>query len=68
MDPHVYSHDFEIYLVTNPKSRKVTHLLNNNIISLNFFIKISLCISGFLFKKLLRSFILFSSELKPLQQ
>ena len=36
MDPHVYNNDFEIYLVTNPKSRKVTHLLNNNTISLNF--------------------------------
>lgn len=39
MDPHVYSNDFEIYLVTNPKSRKVTHLLNNNTISLNFISK-----------------------------
>ena len=39
MDPHVYNNDFEIYLVTNPKSRKVTHLLNNNTISLNFISK-----------------------------
>ena len=39
MDPHVYNNDFEIYLVTNPKSRKVTHVLNNNNISLNFISK-----------------------------
>ena len=39
MDPHIYSNDFEIYLVTNPKSRKVSHLLNNDRISLNFISK-----------------------------
>ena len=36
MDPHIYNDAFEIYLITNPKSRKVTHLRNNNSISLNF--------------------------------
>ncbi len=39
MDPHVYNNDFEIYLITNPKSRKVSHLLNNDRISLNFISK-----------------------------
>tara|TARA_B110000003_G_scaffold29989_1_gene28158 strand:- start:2047 stop:2568 length:522 start_codon:yes stop_codon:yes gene_type:complete len=36
MDPHIFNDAFEIYLITNPKSRKVTHLRNNNSISLNF--------------------------------
>jgi len=42
MDPHIYSNDFEIYLVTNPKSRKVSHLLNNDRISLNFISKMEI--------------------------
>ena len=36
MDPYIYNNDFEIYLITNPKSRKVSHLLNNDRIALNF--------------------------------
>ncbi|MBT7984261.1 MAG: hypothetical protein HN690_02255, partial [Flavobacteriaceae bacterium] len=28
MDPNIYNNDFEIYLVTNPNSRKVSHIRN----------------------------------------
>ena len=36
MDPNIYNNDFEIYLVTNPNSRKVSHIRNDNRITLNF--------------------------------
>ena len=39
MDPYIYNNNFEIYLVTNPKSRKVSHLINNDRISLTFISK-----------------------------
>lgn len=36
MEHNIYNKNFEIYLVTNPFSRKVSHLKSNPIISLNF--------------------------------
>ena len=36
MDHHIINKDFDIYLVTNPFSRKVTHLRLNSSISINF--------------------------------
>ena len=36
MDPYIYNNDFEIYLVTNPNSRKVSHIRDDNRITLNF--------------------------------
>ena len=36
MDHHIINKDFDIYLVTNPFSRKVTHLRHNSSISINF--------------------------------
>ena len=36
MDPNIYNNDFEIYLVTNPNSRKVSHIRNDSRITLNF--------------------------------
>jgi general stress protein 26 len=36
MEHNIYNKNFEIYLVTNPFSRKVSHLKSNPIVSLNF--------------------------------
>ena len=36
MDHHIINKNFDIYLVTNPFSRKVTHLRLNSSISINF--------------------------------
>ena len=36
MEHNIYNKNFEIYLVTNPFSRKVSHLKSNSIVSLNF--------------------------------
>lgn len=36
MEHNLYNKRFEIYLVTNPFSRKVSHLKSNSIVSLNF--------------------------------
>ena len=36
MDPYIYNNDFEIYLVTNPNSRKVSHIIDDNRITLSF--------------------------------
>ena len=36
MEHNIYNKNFEIYLVTNPFSRKVSHLKSNPTISLNF--------------------------------
>ena len=36
MDPYIYNNNFEIYLVTNPNSRKVSHIRDDNRITLNF--------------------------------
>jgi general stress protein 26 len=36
MDHHIINKDFDIYLVTNPFSRKVAHLRLNSSISINF--------------------------------
>ena len=36
MDHHIISKELDIYLVTNPLSRKVTHLKLNSSISINF--------------------------------
>jgi len=36
MEHNIYNKNFEIYLVTNPFSRKVSHIKSNSIVSLNF--------------------------------
>ena len=36
MDPYIYNNDFKIYLVTNPNSRKVSHIIDDNRITLSF--------------------------------
>ena len=36
MEHNLYNKKFDIYLVTNPFSRKVSHLKSNSIVSLNF--------------------------------
>ena len=36
MDHNIISEDLDIYLITNPRSRKITHLNNNPSISINF--------------------------------